>query len=190
MTADKSELRREARRRRAEAHRADGIDAAARLAERLLPRSPIPFEAVVGAYWPIGDEIDPRPLVQTLRERGHRLALPVVIERGQPLIFREWDEAWPLDAGPHGTSQPSVSAPVLRPTVLLVPLLAFDRRGFRLGYGGGYYDRTLAALRAQGKVWAIGLAFATQEVDELPETLHDERLDAVATDREWIEVRR
>jgi 5-formyltetrahydrofolate cyclo-ligase len=191
MTADKSELRRQARLRRAAAHRTDGAPAAAQLAEGVAAKAGLAFGATIAGYWPIGDEIDPRPLLATLAERGHRLALPVAIAKDRPLIFREWQAGDRLEEGPHGTHHPPAHALVLRPAILLVPLLAFDRRGFRLGQGGGYYDRTLAGLRAQGRaVRAIGLAFAAQEVAWLPDDPHDQRLDAVATEREWIEVKR
>ncbi len=140
---------------------------------------------VVAGYWPMGDEIDPRPLMAHLAAAGCRLALPVVTARGQKLEFRAWRQGDPLVPGPHGTRHPAAAAHPVVPALLLVPLLAFDRDGFRLGYGGGYYDRTLDALAAtdqMDKIRAIGMAFVAQEVAEVPHDRHDRRLDAVATE--------
>lgn len=137
---------------------------------------------VVAGYWPMGDEIDPRPLMECLAGRGCPLVLPVVTARGRPLSFRRWDVGDLLEDGPHGTLHPLADAPELVPDILLVPLLAFDAGGYRLGYGGGYYDRTLAGLRAQGRVTAIGLAFAAQRVAAVPRDHHDQPLDLVLTE--------
>ena len=139
--------------------------------------------AVVAGYWPLGEEIDPLPLMRVLAGRGCSLALPVVTKTGAPLEFRRWTLQDELEPGPHGTRHPADLAPVVVPDVVLVPLLAFDRRGFRLGYGGGYYDRTLARLRRDGPVAAIGLAFAVQEVDEVPAGPWDQSLERIATEQ-------
>ncbi|BAE52028.1 5-formyltetrahydrofolate cyclo-ligase [Paramagnetospirillum magneticum AMB-1] len=136
---------------------------------------------VVAGYWPLGDEIDPRPLMDALAARGHVLALPTVTQSGGILEFRPWSPGEALEPGPHGTWHP-VARPPVGPQVLLVPLLAFDTRGFRLGYGGGYYDRTLGQLRRDGAVCAIGLAFAAQEVDTVPTDPWDIALDLIATE--------
>ena len=138
--------------------------------------------AVVAGYWPLGDEIDPRPLMLALAGQGCRLALPVVTGRGEALAFRAWMAGDALEDGGHGTRHPLARAASLRPAVVLTPLLAFDRKGFRLGYGGGYYDRTLAQLRESGGVVAIGLGFAAQEVAVLPVEPWDQPLDMIATE--------
>lgn len=151
------------------------------------PRLGLVAGVVVAGYWPLGDEIDPRPLMAALAGVGCRLALPVVVGRAAPLQFRAWAEGDVLEAGPHGTAHPPQTAPRLRPDVLLVPLLGFDRGGWRLGYGGGYYDRTLESLRENAQVRAIGLAFAAQEMAAVPRDGHDQPLDAIATERELIE---
>lgn len=117
-----------------------------------------------------------------LHGRGHPLCLPVVTDKVGALVFRAWAPGEALVEGVFDTRVPPPDRPVVEPTVLLVPLLAFDRAGYRLGYGGGYYDRTLAAL-AQNQPTSIGLAFAAQEVDTLPHEAHDRRLDWVITEQ-------
>jgi 5-formyltetrahydrofolate cyclo-ligase len=134
----------------------------------------------VSGYWPIGDEIDVRPLLHRLYGRGCRVALPVTPPRGNPLHFRLWEPGLALVAGRFGTVVPPDDAPQAVPDLLLVPLLAFDRRGGRLGYGGGYYDRTLAAFPTAG---AVGCAYAAQEVDAVPMGAYDKRMTAILTER-------
>lgn len=147
---------------------------------------------VVALFAPIGTEIDTGPLASGLRAAGARLALPVVVDMKAPLLFRLWSAGEPLVevAGPGRLSipVPPESAPLVIPDVLVVPLAAFDPGGHRLGYGGGYYDRTLAALRRAKRVEALGYAFAVQELPCLPAEPHDERLDAVVTDAGIITV--
>ncbi|MDP5307177.1 5-formyltetrahydrofolate cyclo-ligase [Paracoccus spongiarum] len=137
---------------------------------------------VLSTYWPMRGEADPRPGLA-----GHRgpLCLPVVTGKAVPLVFRAWHgEA--LVPGPFGTSHPAESAAPLTPEVLVVPLAAFDRAGHRIGYGGGYYDRTLQLLRESGPVTAIGLAFASQEIARIPSEPFDQLLDLIVTDHEII----
>lgn len=152
----------------------------AALGEHLLRDMPPPAGAIVAGFWPMGPEIDIRPLLHALHAQGHRIGLPVTPKRGLPLHFREWRPGDALAHGPMGTSQPGPTAPALTPAWLLVPLLAFDRAGRRLGYGGGYYDRTLASLPG---ATAIGVAYSTQEVDEVPAGPDDAPLTAIATER-------
>ena len=179
LTGLKAEARRAALARRA------GCDPAlgAALAERVLAEAPPPAGAVVAGFWPMGQEIDIRPLLQALEARGHPLVLPVTPRRGQPLVFRRWRRGEALAPGPMGTRHPA-SGEILAPDWLLVPLLAFDRVGRRLGYGGGYYDRTLARLPA---AIALGCGFTAQEVDAVPAGPRDVRLRCVATERGVIE---
>ncbi len=164
----------------ARAHRATlfSPDAPKRLAEALLARHAPPEGAIIAGYWPMGDEMDPRPLMLALASLGLALALPVTPPRGQPLTFRAWAPGGALRPGPVGTSEPAEGA-LVNPDWLLVPLLAFDRAGRRLGYGGGYYDRTLAALPGAK---AIGIAYAAQEMAEVPAGPQDFRLPLIATE--------
>jgi len=152
--------------------------AGAALATHVLRDCPPPPGAVVAGFWPVGSEIDLRPLLHALAARGHPVALPVTGKRGNPLIFQRWRPGDVLTTERFGTLRPTGEP--LVPDVLLVPLLAFDRRGHRLGYGGGYYDRTLAALPGR---FALGCGFAAQEMDAVPAGPYDQRLDAIATER-------
>jgi 5-formyltetrahydrofolate cyclo-ligase len=148
-------------------------------------RREIPFEtpAVVSGFWPIKEEIDIRPLMIELFGAGCQLALPVVQGRGKPLLFRAWRPGDPLEAGVFGTLQPPARRETVEPDALLVPLLACDEEGWRLGYGGGFYDRTLAGLRARRRVTAVGVGFDAQLVPEVPHGPDDQRLDWLLTDR-------
>jgi 5-formyltetrahydrofolate cyclo-ligase len=148
-----------------------------RLAALLLRENIVPPEATVAGFWPIQDEIDIRPLLAALHARGHPIALPVTGRRGEALVFRRWRPGETLLPGRFGTSHPAGAA--VTPDVLLIPLLAFDGQGNRLGYGGGFYDRTIADLPAAIR---IGCAFAVQELDSVPVGLYDQRLHAVLTE--------
>lgn len=160
------------------AARAAGGDAAA--LDRHLRAALAPHAgAALAGYWPIRDEADPRP---AMRAHDGPLLLPVVTARDHPLTFRLW-RGEPLEPGPLGTAHPPARCPEGLPRVVIVPLAGYDAAGHRLGYGGGFYDRTLQALRARGPVTAIGLAFACQQVGAIPAGPHDQRLDLVVTDR-------
>ena len=143
---------------------------------------------VVAGFVPIRSEIDPRPLMQRLAGHGAILALPVIGARDAPLSFRLWSADTVLVPGPLGILQPAATAPLCEPDIVLVPLVAFDRTGHRIGYGGGYYDRTLHALRARRTIRALGVAFAMQEVETVPASRHDALLDAVLTEAGVIET--
>lgn len=138
--------------------------------------------AVIAGYWPLIGEIDPRPLLRLLSGMGHQLALPCTPRKGHPLIFRAWHPDDALKAGPYNTREPLTDKPEIRPDVLLMPLLAFTPSGERLGYGGGFYDRTLARLRSELSVFACGVGFAAQEAASLPIGPHDGRLDGILTE--------
>ena len=187
--AAKAELRRAALERRDGLPAAERAAAAVTLAERAFPVAVAPGTIVAG-FMPMKSEINPLPLMRKLADAGARLALPVVAGRGRPLIMREWAFGAPLAAGVWGIREPEPSAPALAPDLLIVPLLCFDRAGHRVGYGAGYYDMTIAALRAQKSVLAVGIAFAAQEIAAVPATPHDAPLDLVLTECEVIDLRR
>jgi 5-formyltetrahydrofolate cyclo-ligase len=162
----KRDLRRAAKRRRAAAA-GDNPHAHKALARVVLSAVPLTAGDAVSGYWPLGNELDPRPVLQSLHE-----------------TFRAWQPGAALRDGGFGTRVPLDSAPVIVPRVLLVPMLAFDRAGFRLGYGGGFYDRTLAQLRAdQPDTLAVGVAYQAQEVDRVPRDRYDQRLDMIVTEQ-------
>jgi len=162
--------------------------AAQAIAARKFPL-PVSPGVIVSGFMPLKSEISPLPLMRQLAEQGARLALPRIVGRGQPLSMRAWQFGGPLDRGQWGIREPKPEAPEVDPDILLVPLLAFDRAGYRIGYGAGYYDITISRLRSLKKIVAVGIAFAAQEVAEIPRTPRDERLDLVLTERETIDLR-
>jgi 5-formyltetrahydrofolate cyclo-ligase len=162
--------------------------AAEAIVQRKFPLA-VTSDVIVSGFMPLKSEINPLPLMQKLAEAGARLALPAIAGRGKPLIMRAWEFGAPLDRGQWGIREPKAEAPKVEPDILLVPLLAFDRAGFRLGYGAGYYDMTIHRLRELKLVTAVGIAFAAQEVPKIPTTPRDERLDLVLTEREVIDLR-
>lgn len=157
--------------------------AAERAAEVFLAHVPLSAHAVVAGYWAQDREINPLPLLEILASRGHTIVFPALVAKDQPLVFRAWKKGDALAPGRHQILEPLPDAPALDPDVLLVPLLAFDRFGARLGYGGGYYDRTLKDLRARKRIWAIGFAYALQETRLVPTSDGDQRVDAVVTEK-------
>jgi 5-formyltetrahydrofolate cyclo-ligase len=185
----KTELRRQALARRDALPAAERQQAAETVAARAFPVAVAPGTIVAG-FMPMKSEINPLPLLRALAGAGARLALPAVAGQGKPLIMRAWAFGEPLAAGVWGIREPEPAAPEVAPDILIVPLLAFDRAGQRVGYGAGYYDRTIVALRAKQAVLAIGLAFAAQEIAAVPATPHDAPLDLVLTEREVIDLRR
>jgi 5-formyltetrahydrofolate cyclo-ligase len=188
LSKTKSELRAEAFARR-DALGADHRASAARAIASHKTCIELSPGTVVAGFSAIRSEIDPSALMQALAERGAALALPVAAERNQPLIFREWSKDTPLVRGMYGILEPFSDAQEVEPDIVLVPLAAFDRSGHRVGYGGGYYDRTLGLLRQSKKIIAIGIAFATQEIARAPHEEHDAPLDLVLTENEIIDLR-
>jgi 5-formyltetrahydrofolate cyclo-ligase len=185
----KVDLRRQALARRDALSVAERAQAAESIAARIFPIALAPG-AIVAGFMPMKSEINPLPLMRKLAAAGARLALPVVAGQGQPLTMRAWAFGEPLVAGVWGIREPPPIAPAVAPDLLLVPLLAFDRAGHRIGYGAGYYDMTIAALRAQRVAVAIGVAFAAQEIAAVPATPRDVPLDLVLTEHEVIDYRR
>ena len=184
----KKTIRREAVARRDALPAAERAKAAEIIAARVFPIAIKPG-AIVSGFSSLKSEINPVPLMRKLADQGAQLALPVVAGRGQPLIMRAWSFGEPLDSGVWGIREPKADAPEVAPDILIVPLLAFDRTGNRIGYGAGYYDMTIAKLRAMKPTVAIGIAYAAQEIAEVPVTPRDARLDLVLTEREIIDLR-
>jgi 5-formyltetrahydrofolate cyclo-ligase len=157
-------------------------DAAAR-----MPLDRLPAFTVLAGYHALGSELDPGPLIRRLAATGAKLALPAAPRRDAPLVFRLWEAGDGLAPDAFGVPSPPSTAPETAPGLVIAPVLGFDRRGVRLGQGGGTYDRTLANLRALGRVFILGLAYSGQEVDEVPAEPHDQRLDAVLTEAGYLE---
>jgi len=184
----KADLRRDAAARR-DALPAEMRKAAAEaIAARDFPL-PVVSGLIVSGFMPFKSEINPLPLMQKLAGAGARLALPRIVGRGHPLSMRAWEFGGPLERDQWGIREPRADAPEVDPDILIVPLLVFDRAGYRLGFGAGYYDMTITALRARKAITAVGIAFAAQEVPAVPRTERDARLDLVLTEREVIDLR-
>lgn len=177
----KKQLRTAAVERRAAAFAAHGSDASRRLAVHGLDFLRVPAGKIVSGFAAIRDEINPADLMLWLHAEGYQLALPVMVGKSLPLTMRSWTPGDAMEAAQWGIAEPMADKPVVEPDVVLVPLLAFDARGFRLGYGGGFYDRTLARLRAKKPVVAVGIAYDEQKVDAVPVEAYDQRLDWVLT---------
>ena len=185
ITEWKTRERRAAAERRAQAL-VTVPDAGDRLAQQFHDAVRLPRGVAVSGYWPLEGELDIRLLLHQIHEMGHPIGLPVVKGKGQPLLFRRWSPGTPMIQGSFRVMTPPEHAPELEPQVLLVPLLAFDGAGYRLGYGGGFYDRTLEKRRHEAHsghtVLAIGIAFAAQETADLPRGPFDQRLDWIVTE--------
>ncbi|VVT06437.1 5-formyltetrahydrofolate cyclo-ligase [Rhizobium sp. EC-SD404] len=180
--ANKADLR-----RRALAHRdamsiETRIEASIAIAEFGRTLIDLPDGAIVSGFSPIRSEVDIRPLMADLRDRGARICVPAILSR-EEIVFRELLRNAPLVDTGFGTVGPGPDAEVLDPNVMLVPLAAFDSRGHRLGYGAGHYDRAIARLHEKGlKPRLIGIAFDSQRVDLVPDEPHDVQLDAILTE--------
>jgi 5-formyltetrahydrofolate cyclo-ligase len=185
----KTEARAAAKQRRAEAAASAGHAAAEAVAERVAGLLAVfPKTTVVAGYWPIGTELDVRHTLSHLDLIGYGCALPVVVAKGEPLAFRTWTPQTPMERSGLGILAPAATVPEIDPDVLLVPLLSFDRAGYRLGYGAGFYDRTLERLRRSKRVVAIGIAFAGQEVDGVPRDRYDQPLDWLVTEKFVLKI--
>ena len=180
-TAAKALLRVQLRAARREA--AARAPDAAEIAAAAFPEERLSGFRIVAGYRAHGSEIDPWPLMRRFAEAGARLALPAATALEAPLAFRAYAPGETLAPDVAGMAAPLDTAAQLVPHLVVVPLLGFDARGGRMGQGGGHYDRTLAALRAQGPVFALGLAFAVQEIARIPAEAHDQRLDAILTEK-------
>ena len=185
----KAGLRREALKRRT-ALGAEARDAfTARLVAEGLALARRCGARTASAFYPIRGEPDTRPLLAALAEAGVATALPVSVSRALPLTFRRWRVGEPTTPGELNIPEPLPEAEAVQPDLLFVPLACFDQRGHRIGFGAGHYDRTLAALRAEKPICAVGVAYATSEIEAAPDEPHDERMDFILTDKELIDCR-
>lgn len=181
LSAAKAQIRKAVLARRATIDPAVAGPRAEAVAQRimgLLSRFPV---GAISAFRSFGDEIGTAPLLMALDAAGYRIGLPIVIGKGKPLVFRQWRPGDVMGSGPYGIEQPLPAAPEIEPGILIVPMAAFDASGYRVGYGGGFYDRSLAGLRARKPVIAIGLAYDEQEVEAVPRDAYDARLDHLVT---------
>lgn len=182
---DKDQMRRALAAQRSAHHKAYGEAEAQALAEFVSSNADKQLGAIsdkiIAAYLPMGGELDPRPLMQALRKNGNSICLPVCINEDAPLVFRRYRQNDALLPDDMGIAAPRATAQQVTPDIVLLPLLAFDGQGHRLGRGGGFYDRTLAELKKRGDCRFIGLAFDMQMVDKCPIAPHDEALHAVLT---------
>jgi len=184
----KQALRKEAKARRAAAREAAGPGAAAMFADYFLSVADelgVAKGKIVSGYWAMADEFDVRPLMERLvLEYGVDCALPVVVKKDAPLVFRKWRPGLPLESGGFGTHHPPENLPEVDPDIVMVPLLAFDLAGYRVGWGGGFYDRTLEKLRKRASgVVAVGTAFAAQRIDAVAHDDLDQPVDWVVTEQ-------
>jgi 5-formyltetrahydrofolate cyclo-ligase len=180
-------------RARMRAHRRDlaALDpGAAERAALNLEGAALPPFAVVAGYHAIGSEMNPWPCLRVLAAGGARIVLPVAPRPDAPLVFRVWSPGQRLEPDAARIPSPTEDAEALTPDLVITPLLGFDRDGYRLGQGGGYYDRTLERLRAGGPLWTVGLAHAGLEVDRIPREAHDQPLDAILTETGYHPVQR
>ncbi|MDB5442612.1 MAG: 5-formyltetrahydrofolate cyclo-ligase [Phenylobacterium sp.] len=166
---------------------AEAPDAAFRAAA-LLPLERLAPIGVAAVYYAQGSELDPTPLAERLMQAGAAPALPAARSRDGPLQFHHWTPGESLEPDAVGVPSPPSSSAAVTPDLVVAPLLAFDRWGGRVGQGGGHYDRTLQTLRRHGSVFVLGLAYAGQEVDEIPMEPHDQRLDAILTEAGYIQI--
>jgi 5-formyltetrahydrofolate cyclo-ligase len=184
----KARLRRETLARRDALPAVERLAGAETIAARAFPLKIVPG-AIISGFMPLKTEINPLPLLRKLADAGAKLALPAIAGRDKPLIMRAYAFGDEFARGQWGIREPKPEQPQVDPDILIVPLAAFDRNGHRIGYGAGYYDMTIRSLRAKKPVVAIGIAFACQEISEVPATGRDQRLDLVLTERETIDLR-
>ncbi len=188
LANDKAELRHEAFARRDALPASERAAAVESVTQRPFPVAVKPG-AIVSGYSSMKSEFNPVPLMRKLSDAGATLALPVTPKRGNPLIMRAWAFGDEMASGVWGIREPKPESPEVFPDIMLVPLAAFDRNGHRIGYGAGYYDKTITRIRAMKPVVAIGVAFAAQEIERVPATPFDARLDLVLTEKEIIDFR-
>lgn len=186
ITQAKAELRSQILERRKSLGRVE-LQASELISQRVLGRFGAGTDPTVAGYVAIADEVDPAPALQALAKNGIALALPIAEKAQEAMTFKAWRIGDPLVSGSYGTQVPGDAAQIVEPDVLLVPVVAFDAAGYRLGFGGGFYDRTIAALREDRNTAAYGIAYDGQEVAEVPRGPFDVRLDGLFTPTRSLE---
>ena len=183
-SSEKDRLRAQALAKRDALQKADHAAAAERIGEKIWSVRAKIGQGPLSGFWPIRSEIDPRPAMLRFSALGIPLALPVV--NGSELVFRRWQPGEALKRGPFGLSEPFDTAEALDPSAMIVPLAAFDRRGHRIGYGAGFYDKAISRLATLTRPFTIGVGFSAQKIDEVPDEAHDIPLDLIITEREIV----
>ncbi len=185
IAQEKDRLRKQMLARRAQLPPVQKLEASAAMAHHFADHPYLTYAVSFAGYYAIGSELDVLPIFNRMVKFGKQMALPVVVETSAPLQFHLWQPGQPLKQGAHGVKEPQEETDSVVPEVVLVPLLAIDKAGYRLGYGGGYYDRTLQMLReSQEKPpLFIGIAHSSQELDDLPHDTHDQPLDGILTEQ-------
>ena len=184
---EKDALRATLRTRRRAVHATGHLAAATALSDRFFDYFGDTLAGkTVAAYWPMKDEIDVRPVLDGLSAHAATSALPVMAGNDQPMSFRRWAPGDRLVSAAFGVSEPDPGQPEVDPDIVIVPLLGFDAAGNRIGYGGGYYDRTLAALRERRDLQAVGVAYDQQQCEKIPTDAGDMALDVLITDQRTI----
>lgn len=184
---DKPELRQQIRERLSRLSEGNARDFSARITQQFIASQSLIPQSHIALYIPLKGEVDCRNLIDMLLRAGHTTCLPVVQERGLPLLFRQYRTGDFLQRGMLGPMEPDPATREVIPDILVLPMLGYNRQGYRLGYGTGFYDRTLAQLRAMKPLRVIGLAYSLQETDDLPIEPHDARLDVIITENEILD---
>ena len=182
ISLGKARLREKYKKLRSDRHRQGTAKDGMRLAENFMESVSFALPSIVSGYWPILSEIDIRPLLKSLHECGHEVCLPTIINDQLPLRFRQWSPSDRLQGAAFNTFQPDETKPQMKPEVVIVPLLAFDNRGHRLGYGGGYYDRTLDSFSG-AEIVTVGVGYEMQFVERLPADRNDVALHWIVTEK-------
>ncbi len=194
MTEDKRQIKRqlrlEMRSKRRQIHSKHGTEYAQAIRTNFIQALNIMPQTIFGAYYPIGAEVNCRPLMDTLHAMGHTIALPIVVEKEEPLIYRMYKSGDQLEKGPFGTPEPVDFMPELVPDVMILPVMGFSAKGYRLGYGTGFFDRTVKKFRMEKPIKVIAVAYSGQEIEDFPVEQHDARCDMVITELGVTKARR
>ncbi len=182
----KKDVRVLARSKRRETHNKNGREFCQKITQLFFDTQHFMPKTVFACYYPIGSEINSRPLIDDLNLKGHITGLPVITARNSALVFHLYRSGDDLIKGEFGVPEPHLSMPQVIPDVLIIPVLAFNSKGYRLGYGTGYYDRTLEDLRRIKPVKAIGVAYSNQQIDDMPVEDHDQKMDWIITEKEAL----